>query len=261
MTKNKHLYAILSVQGLLFIGLVIVFIYIYELDQKNRQMASLLENNDKAFFSAHIDADDVQHTSKKDANVNTQELLPRLRIIEEKIADLTKIVAENTRKNNLKTDAAFSTVKKLDQAELQRLKASNDLAARHSQESTISAWGQAANDAINRLYTESENSSSSFFSRYNGNLTTDCRGSVCNLTWSPNTLGSASLTDEEKVNFIETARMELIGLAGSSQNAGQIKSVVDNSEDPPSISVFVDQSGGNEPIPSHISEYKKGDHE
>ena len=63
---------------------------------------------------------------------------------------------------------------------------------------------------------------------------------------------------ETEASFLAEAEAELIGLAASAPNAGQVKVSVDRTTNPPSIRALVDNSG-DEPLPSALSRHPAAD--
>jgi len=182
----------------------------------------------------------------------------RLDRLDEQVANLARIV--ESLKGGVastlgsKAPGATPTAPAIeDSPDWERLRAQADLASRHLQESKTSEWGETATTAIASAYAE-EAASGSFFSKYKGDLATDCRGSVCSLTWTPDSQLAASGSDESRASFFDEAQSELIVLAANAPNAGQVKVSIDRSTNPPSIRVLVDNSGGD-PMPSAVSRY------
>ena len=53
-------------------------------------------------------------------------------------------------------------------------------------------------------------------------MVTDCRETVCSLTWSPDASVSGSLSPDEKGALLELAKLQLLALAGPTNGGGQV---------------------------------------
>ena len=76
-----------------------------------------------------------------------------------------------------------------------------------------SDWGQSSATAIDTAALENP-----FFGRVGGDITTDCRQTVCRMEWFPGTLEDLSPKDREEV--LGAARYEMLALA--SRNAPEV---------------------------------------
>jgi hypothetical protein len=76
-----------------------------------------------------------------------------------------------------------------------------------------SDWGQSSAMAIDTAALENP-----FFGRVGGDITTDCRQTVCRMEWFPGTLEDLSPKDREEV--LGAARYEMLALA--SRNAPEV---------------------------------------
>lgn len=195
--------------------------------------------------------------SKPDAASAETERLDRLG---EQVADLARAVAalkgEVAGHSGTKAPAASASEPGgIASADWEQLRAKADLASRHLQETKTSDWGDTATSSINSAYAE-EAASGYFFSKYKGDLVTDCRGSVCSLNWTPDSQAGTPTSAESGGDLFEEAQSELIALAANAPNAGQIKVSIDRSTNPPSIRVLVDNSGGDsDHPPDAVSRY------
>lgn len=253
MITNKTTIVVFALQGLLFAGLVATGAFVYKSKPEGvaTESPSLAKQQDSS--SEEVER---QRLAKLKTDVVFDSRLQRL---EEQVASLVKTV-----ESGLRARAAFSPVSpaastprpvESNAADVQRLRVESDLASRHEREAAAtSAWGQAADTAINNAFTEA-NAADSFFSKHKGDLQTDCRGSVCSLNWSPEGKGYASLSEAEEADLFEQAKSELIGLAASAQDAGQVKVWLDSATNPPVIRLLVDNSGGSDSGGSNPSAY------
>jgi hypothetical protein len=76
-----------------------------------------------------------------------------------------------------------------------------------------SNWGRAAADAIEAAVPEHP-----FFSRYGGELATDCREQTCRVEWIPPLL--SDLPEQDREQLLSMARYEMLALAA--RNASEV---------------------------------------
>jgi hypothetical protein len=135
------------------------------------------------------------------------------------------------------------------------LRARGDLGARFQAEAATSPWGRSAAAAIDQAYSTAS-TESPFFAEHGGNVSTDCRESVCSVSWSPPVGEASQLSEGERVDLLERAKWELLSLAGAAEESGQVRFFTNPASDPPTIELMIDHSpGGDVNIPDKVGTY------
>jgi hypothetical protein len=121
---------------------------------------------------------------------------------------------------------------------------SQDLETAHSEQATASDWGersqQSLADAFYGEYTQRP-----FYDDYGGNISADCRETICRVTWTfPATVNG--MTDEERADMAQRGSFELMSLAGIVPEGGSVRTVSNLSGDSPSISVLIERNSGGD---------------
>jgi hypothetical protein len=135
------------------------------------------------------------------------------------------------------------------------LAARADLSARFDAEAATSRWGNAAAAAIEDAYLTAS-ATSPFFVEHGGNVLTDCRESVCSLSWSPSSQAVSQFSNDEKAELLARAKWELLSLAGEAKEGGQVRIFMDPASDPPAVELMIAHAeGGDANPPDKVSAY------
>jgi hypothetical protein len=127
-----------------------------------------------------------------------------------------------------------------------------DLKKRHAGEGGASAWGTQSAAAIEEAYASAAGERT-FFTENSGKLSTDCRESVCSLTWTPEAAPSG---DEERADLLTMAKWELLSLAGNAEEGGEITVNVNPATTPPTVELLIEHtSGGDRTMPEKVARY------
>jgi hypothetical protein len=184
-------------------------------------------------------------------------LARRMETIEARIDDLLAKVEDGLRVKASGNAEPVNVVEPLSPEEQMELRVRADLRGRFSGEAGSSDWGESASAAIEEAsltaYAESP-----FFAEHGGQVSTECRETVCNVSWSPTDADTSQLSNEEKAELLDRAKWELIALAAQAGEAGQLRISMNPAASPPSIEVLVDhRPGGDQNVPDRVSGYLK----
>jgi hypothetical protein len=168
--------------------------------------------------------------------------LQRLASLERHVAEVANLVA-SIQMSQPAVRANAQTTPGVPSAELRE---KVNLPARFAKEPATSDWGETAAGSVNDGWT-THFSQNPFFQDYGGEVVTDCRETVCSLTWSPDASVSGSLSPDEKGALLELAKLQLLALAGRTNGGGQVVVKANPDSAVPSIEVLVEH--GDPPTP------------
>ena len=182
-------------------------------------------------------------------------LARRMETIETRIDDLLAQVEDGLRVRTSGNAEPVNVVEPLSEEEQTELRVRADLRGRFSNEAGTSDWGESASAVIEEAsltaYAESR-----FFAEHGGQVSTECRETVCNVSWSPTDAEASQLSNEEKAELLDRAKWELISLAGQADEAGQLRISMNPAASPPNIEVLFDRKpGGDQNVPDRVSGY------
>jgi hypothetical protein len=260
----KAAYVTLAFQGIVLAALLAIGGYVHQLKSAIELHETRAVTMPASVSTAQVSQPRLESTPHEGAAASLafveplQELAHRMQRLEAQVGEFSVIVSSPSNGAGASTSAATGRRVKPsadDAAEMSRLRAQADLASRHANESSTSSWGRSAAAGIDSAYADAY-ATSPFFAEYGGNVTADCRESVCSLAWAPGSAAMAALSEEERADMLERAKFELIGLAGRAGEAGQFTVTVNAVSSPPSVQLMVDHAvGGDRQIPDRVSSY------
>lgn len=224
-------------QVILIIGMIVLGIVVYQV----KQDISLNKATNSLALNTNIKQPQPVIQNKKEDNkdiaANTNVLLQ----ITEKLAKMEEQIKklENSLAN--KTEAVTQVTPPPENkppvpTEEQKLKA--DLRSRFNSEAKTSPWGATNATAIENAYTTSL-TKNPFFAKQGGDFSTDCRETVCSLSWKPTASKALKLSNEERVTLLEQSKWEMLSLLQAAKDVGQFNVVIDSSSDSPSVELII----------------------
>jgi hypothetical protein len=251
-----------ATQGLLLAGLVGVGSFVHDLsEQTERARADLKELRaavaeagsaaQRAALARETAARDASSLSSRDTRVEeggtvspvaVAELARNMEVLEARLASLAAAVGElelsdgGNRRSTQGAELAESPP-------VEELRARTDLVSRYASEGGTSSWGEASQGAIERAYL-SEQANNPFFSSYAGDVSADCKESVCRVSLPLDPSRISQLSAQERAAVIDQARRELLGLTSGMEGAGLVRFSVSTQGGAPVVQAFVE--GGSQ---------------
>lgn len=261
LMNSRVVTVLLVFQGISLAALVFLSVAMYRLQsdvEAGEPVPTAAPDADVVAEPTRSPETDADKSGKSPQDADTDAALARrMETIEARIDDLLAQVEEGLRARTAGNAEPASVVEPLSREEHAELWAQADLIGRFSSEVGTSAWGEAASATIEEA-SSTAYADNPFFAEHGGQVSTECRETVCNLSWSPADSETSQLSDEEKAELLDRAKWELISLAAQADEAGQLRISLNPAASPPTIEVLVDRKPGGDPnVPDRVSEYLK----